>query len=142
MRLLPAMLIKPPFVSNTKPSRRFTKSQRLLNAAQFQNVFDNVNCKQGGKYFTFLSTTNRVTHYRLGLVIAKKHIRLAVDRNRVKRAIRESFRCLEVDSADAAKTSFDVIVLAKSSVNQLDKAQLNKELNRQWLRLLEKRKAL
>lgn len=134
-------------------------------------MFDNVDCKQGGKYFTFLSTSSSHGNCRLGLIIAKKHIPLAVNRNKIKRAIRESFRCLlsqtqvtlqentvqssalnENSSLDntfretlndgVLITAFDVIVLAKSTVATLDNAQLNKELKRQWLRLIEKRQNL
>jgi len=122
---------------------RFQKDQRLLNAQQFKNVFDNVNCKQSGKYFTFLSTSNQQAKHRLGLIIAKKHIPLAVNRNKIKRAIRESFRQkLNGEIVNTQMTSFDVIVLAKSSVAQLDNAQLNEELRKQWLRLIAKRQQL
>lgn len=130
-------------VNTIDQSCRFTKDQRLLNAQQFKNVFDNVNCKQSGKYFTFLSTSNQQAKHRLGLIIAKKHIPLAVNRNKIKRAIRESFRQkLNGEIVNTQMTSFDVIVLAKSSVAQLDNAQLNEELIKQWLRLIAKRQQL
>jgi len=77
------------------------------------------------------------------LIIAKKHIPLAVNRNKIKRAIRESFRQqLNHEIVNTQMTSFDVIVLAKSSVRQLDNAQLNEELSKQWLRLIAKRQQL
>jgi ribonuclease P protein component len=130
-------------VNTIDQSCRFPKDQRLLNAQQFKNVFDNVNCKQSGKYFTFLSTSNQQAKHRLGLIIAKKHIPLAVNRNKIKRAIRESFRQkLNGEIVNTQMTSFDVIVLAKSSVAQLDNAQLNEELRKQWLRLIAKRQQL
>jgi len=130
-------------VNTIDQSYRFQKDQRLLNAQQFKNVFDNVNCKQSGKYFTFLSTSNQQAKHRLGLIIAKKHIPLAVNRNKIKRAIRESFRQkLNGEIVNTQMTSFDVIVLAKSSVAQLDNAQLNEELRKQWLRLIAKRQQL
>ncbi|MGB1192376.1 MAG: ribonuclease P protein component, partial [Pseudomonadales bacterium] len=68
-----------------------------------------VDCKQSGKYFTFLSTSNQQTKQRLGLVIAKKHIPLSVNRNKIKRAIREVFRQpLDQKTAIVQMTSFDV----------------------------------
>ncbi|MDA8963326.1 ribonuclease P protein component [Pseudomonadales bacterium] len=125
------------------PNRRFQKDQRLLNAHQYKNVFDNVDCKQSGKYFTFLSTSSQQAKHRLGLIVAKKHIPLAVNRNKIKRAIRESFRQnLNHEIVNTQITSFDVIVLAKSSVAQLDNAQLNEELRKQWLRLIAKRQQI
>jgi len=130
-------------VDTIEPNCRFQKDQRLLNARQFKNVFDNVNCKQSGKYFTFLTTSSQQAKHRLGLIIAKKHIPLAVNRNKIKRAIRESFRHkLNHEIVNTQMTSFDVIVLAKSSVRQLDNAQLNEELGKQWLRLIAKRQQL
>ncbi len=136
------------------PSRRFTKRQRLLTSAQFKAVFDNVDCKQSGKYFTFLSRANPLSQSRLGLIVAKKHVRLAVERNRIKRAIRETFRHQDLTATETAEknsgtssntnkgSQFDLIVLAKSNVHKLDNAQLTQELNKQWLRLKEKRNRL
>ena len=122
---------------------RFQKDRRLLNARQFKNVFDHVNCKQSGKYFTFLSTSSQQAKHRLGLIIAKKHIPLSVNRNKIRRVIRESFRQqLNQDLVNSKMTSFDVIVLAKSSARQLDNAQLNEELTKQWLRLIAKRQKI
>ncbi|MDG2035473.1 MAG: ribonuclease P protein component, partial [Pseudomonadales bacterium] len=73
----------------------------------------------------------------------KKHIPLSVNRNKIKRVIRESFRQqLNQDLVNSKMTSFDVIVLAKSSVRQLDNAQLNEELTKQWLRLIAKRQKI
>ena len=130
-------------VNTIDPNCRFQKDRRLLNAHQYKNVFDNVDCKQSGKYFTFLSTSSQQAEHRLGLIIAKKHIPLAVNRNKIKRAIRESFRQkLNHEIVNTQMTSFDVIVLAKSSVRQLDNAQLNEELRKQWLRLIAKRQQL
>ena len=130
-------------VNTIDPNCHFQKDQRLLNAHQYKNVFDNVDCKQSGKYFTFLSTSSQQAKHRLGLIVAKKHIPLAVNRNKIKRAIRESFRQkLNHEIVNTQMTSFDVIVLAKSSVAQLDNAQLNEELRKQWLRLIAKRQQL
>lgn len=130
-------------VNTIDPNCHFQKDQRLLNAHQYKNVFDNVDCKQSGKYFTFLSTSSQQAKHRLGLIVAKKHIPLAVNRNKIKRAIRESFRQkLNHEIVNTQMTSFDVIVLAKSSVAQLDNAQLNEELRKQWLRLIAKRQQI
>lgn len=127
--------------SLSNKTNRFSKAYRLLKPNEFQWVFDAVDCKQGGKYFTFLSRSNTLNNSRLGLVISKRQLQLAVNRNRIKRAIRECFRkqfvfCPTLDS------QFDVIVLAKSSIKQLDQATLNQELEKQWLKLITKRKVL
>ncbi|MFV2061014.1 MAG: ribonuclease P protein component, partial [Gammaproteobacteria bacterium] len=73
------------------PSERFTRSSRLTDAAEYAYVFAQA-CKQSNKHFTLLSRQNDREVARLGLAIAKKQLRLAVSRNRIKRLIRESFR--------------------------------------------------
>ena len=56
---------------------------------------------------------------RLGLVISKKNCRRAVNRNRIKRLIREQFRLKQ-----NFLSNMDVVVLLKSSVLKIsDKEQ-------------------
>jgi ribonuclease P protein component len=66
-------------------------------------------------------------------VIAKKNVRLSVQRNRVKRNVRETFR-----HNQANLKGIDVIVLARRGLDQLDNAQMQEICNQLWLQL-EKR---
>ena len=131
----------------------FKKNHRLLNSKNYKIVFDGVEYKQGGGYFTFLSRKNQLGCSRLGLIVAKKHIPLAVNRNKIKRAIRESFRhhragadngSYEVNTDDCLmeqerlKMFFDTIVLVKSNARLLSNIELKKELEKQWLKLSKK----
>ena len=131
----------------------FKKNHRLLNSKNYKTVFNGVEYKQGGSYFTFLSRENQLSHSRLGIVVAKKHIPLAVNRNKIKRAIRESFRhhragvyndSYEVNTDDCLieqeklKMFFDTVVLVKAKANLLSNIELKKELEKQWLRLSKK----
>ncbi|MBT8140466.1 MAG: ribonuclease P protein component [Gammaproteobacteria bacterium] len=118
----------------------FPKTRRLLNAQQVQGVFDNVDCKQGGKYFTLLSRSSENAESRLGIIVAKRHVKTAVKRNAIKRRIRDTFRHA-VGGDNSRQISFDVIVLAKASCAGLQKQDISAELNRQWLKLLKKREA-
>ena len=43
-------------------------------------------------FFTVLATAGTPNRARLGLAISKKQVRRAVDRNRLKRLVRETFR--------------------------------------------------
>ena len=69
----------------------FTKSQRLLKPKEFQQVFE----QQRKQFFRGI-----VVYYakspkpcsRIGLVVAKRHFKQAIVRNRIKRHMRESFR--------------------------------------------------
>lgn len=63
----------------------------------------------------FLARENEQGYPRLGFALSKRHIKKAVSRNQVKRLVRESFRQLESFPA------LDVIVLARSRMDQVDK---------------------
>ena len=63
----------------------FSREARLLNSSQFQSVFDQVDYKSSNKHILLLSRNNDLETARIGLIIAKKKLKLAVDRNRVKR---------------------------------------------------------
>lgn len=111
----------------------FPKSLRLLGSGDFQAVFDNSPFRASHQYLLLLARPNSLAVPRLGLVIAKKHIRLAVERNRVKRLIRESFRHQQQYLA-----GLDVIVLARKGMDELPNAVLTEQLNQQWQRIIRK----
>ncbi len=108
----------------------FAPEHRLLTAPQFKNVFDGATCKASGPNVLLLSRHNDLTHARLGLVIAKKNIRRAVDRNRVKRIARESFRHHRADL-----DHLDIVVLARKGLGELDNAALHVLFQDMWRRL-------
>lgn len=108
----------------------FTKSQRLLNAAAFKAVFDQADYKVSSRVFLCLAKKNSQNSPRLGLIIAKKHVRLAVERNRIKRIIRESFRLHQHEIPHV-----DLIVLARKGIEEMDNATLHKEFAKTWQRL-------
>lgn len=112
---------------------KFCKHQRLLKAAEYTNVFSDPPFRASHQYCLILAKPNNLEHDRLGLVIAKKHIRLAVDRNRIKRLIRESFRQQSRNSM-----GIDAIVLARKGLGDLDNSTVTKIVNQQWLRIEKK----
>ena len=73
------------------------------------------------------------TNARLGLVVAKKNVRLAVDRNRIKRLIRESFR-----RRQHSLEGIDVIVLARRGVDRQSNREFFKAIDEQW-RIIRKK---
>ncbi len=70
---------------------RLQKHAKLLKAVEFDRVFDKP-VRSSDRYFTVLARPNEQQHPRLGLAISKRKVRLAVNRNRLKRLTRESFR--------------------------------------------------
>ena len=63
--------------------------------------------------------------------MARKHVKRATDRNRIKRLVRESFRHRQDDIPN-----LDVIVLARPGVGALDNQQLYQQLDRLWGKLI------
>ena len=73
---------------------------------------------------------NEVGHARLGLSVAARTTGVAVNRNRVKRVIRESFRgCCEELPA------IDIVVSARNAARLADNATLRRSLEAHWRRL-------
>ncbi|PUA27810.1 MAG: ribonuclease P protein component [Cellvibrio sp. 79] len=114
-------------------SLSFSKSLRLLESDDFQRVFDDAPFRASHQHFLILARVNDLQHPRLGLVIAKKHLRLAVQRNRFKRLIRENFRINQ-----HLFNGIDVIVLSRKGLENLDNHAFTQQLNQQWQRILKK----
>ena len=109
----------------------FGKEKRLLQARDYRHVFDAAEAKASHKHLLLLARRNDQPGHRLGLVVAKKNVRKAVQRNRVKRLTREMFR-----QQPAGAGHYDVIFLARRGIDQLDNRQLSSILRQQWQRLL------
>jgi ribonuclease P protein component len=110
--------------------RSFPKTRRLLRAGDYGRVFDNAHAKASHKYLLLLAIRNDGPGHRLGLVIAKKNVRLAVQRNRIKRIAREVFRSLP-----ESEPAMDVVLLTRRGIDQLDNAELSSILQQQWRKL-------
>lgn len=110
----------------------FPKSHRLLKPADYGKVFDDVQLKVPHRNFLILATPNSLGHARIGLIFSKKNLKLAVQRNRIKRRIRETFRLKRQLPA------LDIIVLGRQGLAQLDNKQVNLALLDLWQRLERK----
>lgn len=109
-------------------SYRFQKHNRLLDARSFARVFDKA-ARSRDRLFTVLYRDNDSDVARLGLAISKKNCRKAVDRNRIKRIIRESFR----HHGDAL-AGLDVVVLNHPAAAAAPNPALAASLARHWQR--------
>jgi ribonuclease P protein component len=67
------------------------RDARLVNKSDFDQVFAE-NQRARTDYVMVMARPNQAGFPRLGMIVAKRVLARAVDRNRVKRCIRESFR--------------------------------------------------
>lgn len=112
------------------------KTNKLLNKKEFSWVFENASYKASHRHFLILARDSQVDKPRLGLVIAKKHIKLAVQRNRIKRIIRESFR-----HNQHQLPKIDAIVLSRNGLADLDNPTIYKMLDQLWQKIQRKASA-
>lgn len=77
-----------------------------------------------------LARPNDLNEARLGLIVAKKNVRLAVKRNRIKRVVRESFRLNQQNLE-----TLDIIFLARRGLDKLEPAVQHKVLLDSWRKL-------
>jgi ribonuclease P protein component len=143
-----------------KVTYEFNRESRLLAPGQFQCVFNKKPLRFGSSHFTILvipselpaetikfnnskNTNSRVYSNgennlygnRLGLAIAKKRVKLAVQRNRIKRVVRESFR-LNQDNLPP----IDMVVMVKSGIDKLDNHKINQQLEKIWRKIIQRHK--
>jgi ribonuclease P protein component len=114
-------------VGSERTEASFGKAKRLLKAKDYSRVFDGTEAKASHKRLLLLAKRNNSSRHRLGLVIARKNVRLAVERNRIKRVAREFFRTLQEE-----EPGMDVVLLARHGMDQLDNAELSTILRQQW----------
>lgn len=100
----------------------------MTGSADFGRVFKKAG-RSRDKMFTVLSRENGDGPARLGLAISKKHCRLAVGRNRLKRIVRESFR-----QHKEMLAGLDVVVMNQPAAQQADNRALFDSLSRHWQR--------
>ena len=109
----------------------FKSHARLLKPAEFSRVFKQA-IRSSDRMLTILAAPNNVGHPRLGLAISKKNAKRAVDRNRIKRIIRESFRQNQNILPDT-----DLVVMAKPQTKFATNAELFASLEHHWDRLIK-----
>ena len=93
------------------PSFRFPLQHRLNKSVEFDAVFKDARYRISLPTLLILAKHNGQGFNRLGMIVSKKNLPRAVDRNRVKRQVREAFRTLLGESA-----GLDVIILARPGV--------------------------
>jgi len=89
--------------------RNFLRDQR-----EFQHVYRNGK-RYDGRFISVFVISNEGLHHRLGVTASKKAIGNAVQRNRAKRLLRETFR-FNSPSLGALTVKYDWVLNAKSTL--------------------------
>jgi ribonuclease P protein component len=87
--------------------------------------------RAGGRCFHLRYRDNALGHARLGLAISKRVSKRAVERNRIKRLLRESFRRVRHQLP-----AVDMMVMAREQAAGVPGSQLLAELDGLWKKLL------
>ena len=118
---------------------RFRRRNRLLNKAGFARVFARAEASSD-RYFTVLARPAAALPEsgwpgpaRLGLAVSKKNCRLAVQRNRLKRIVRDSFRHHLI-----LLKGIDIVVLARPPAAKAENQLLAAALDRHWRRVSQR----
>jgi ribonuclease P protein component len=107
----------------------FSRELRLLTPTHFEYVFSNA-IPSVSPQVTILARFNNSNNPRLGITLAKKRVKYAHERNRLKRVIRESFR-LERYSFP----NIDIVVVGKSGLDKMTNQELFSLLSKLWKKL-------
>lgn len=102
------------------------RTSKLLISRDYQFVFDKSK-RFGNHAFTVLARENNLGHARLGLAISKKCAKNAVDRNRIKRIFRESFRLNRHNLA-----AVDIVAMCKPAALKLELDEMRRQIDLQW----------
>lgn len=108
----------------------FSKQKRLLEPKNFKRVFDLPDKRLSTHYVLVLACKNDLNCSRLGLVIGKKNVKLAVQRNRIKRQIREVFRLNQ-----HLINNYDVVIVARRGLAEVKNDELCKQFIKFWNKL-------
>jgi len=103
----------------------FSTQYRLQSKEDYSKVFNQPKFIKHQKHLMLLAAPNDLQHARLGLAIAKKHVKRAVDRSRIKRILRETFRA-RLNSLPA----LDMVFLAKLGIHKQNRQSLRLSADR------------
>ena len=111
----------------------FPRHIRLLTSRDFQLVFRDNKIRVSDNRWSLLARQNNLTHARLGMAISKRVVKTAVERNRMKRIVRESFRHYQKQLA-----GLDIVVMCREGAIKANNRELFDSLNRHWHRVTER----
>lgn len=101
----------------------FSSLFRLKTRPQIQSVLSASRKTSGGSIAAFVRP-NTLDSPRLAIIVAKRYVKHAVKRNRIKRIIKESFRHHKHELGGV-----DIVIRVYKDVNDLDNKNLHQCIN-------------
>jgi ribonuclease P protein component len=114
---------------------KFSRQSRLLRPEQFRSVFQQP-IRSSDEYFRIMARTNDLNQHRLGMAVSRKACSKAVGRNRIKRVVRENFRCRML--GQAMEMALDIVVLPTPLAASQSNKTLDESLSNHWQKLTRK----
>jgi ribonuclease P protein component len=118
----------------------FPQHYRLHESREFDAVFKASVYRVSGQEILLLGIQNQLGYSRLGMVVGKKSAAKSVQRSRIKRVIRESFRtcCNQDQYLENDQTGIDIVIVTRLGVAKLNNQRLARILSKNWLSLFNK----
>lgn len=113
---------------------KFSKNLRIRHQSAFDAVFKSRK-RINGRFGALRFYHAKCDHARLGVIIGKRSVRLAVKRNQIRRVVREQFRHFQHQLGD-----FDLVFVAFKQANDAAPSELQ-QCVRQLFTTLIKRSA-
>ena len=110
-------------------SARLPREVRVRRRADF-TALRNSGGRAGGHCFNLRYAPNALGYARLGLAISKHVSKRAVDRNRLKRLLRESFRRVR-----NRLPAVDLVVMAREPAAAMEGSRLLPQIDELWEKL-------
>ncbi|OCG23892.1 ribonuclease P protein component [Gilliamella sp. wkB108] len=104
----------------------------MLTPFDFSYVFQE-SIRAGSPFLTLVTRKNNLEHPRLGFAIAKKQVKRAHERNRIKRLTKEYFR-----HHQHQLPNIDFILMAKQPIINLDNQHIIETLDKLCQRIVTK----
>lgn len=110
----------------------FSRAQRLLSKSEFDAVYQSGR-KFGDPHFLIIAYNSQRSHPRLGLSVSARTVGNAVNRNRIKRIIRDSFRQISF-----RLPAVDIVVNTRNAASEASNATLRSSLENHWLTVVKR----
>ena len=106
------------------------KKNRITSSVDFKEIFTKGHV-QSNECFKIIFKKNNLDYPRYGIIVSSKNCKLAVERNALKRRIRN----ILMDSLSLFSKSFDVAVVTKKDCLNMNFSELKESLEKLLLKL-------